>query len=61
MTPILVSLWLFISGILVVNLFIAMMSNTYQCVQDQAKVVALLQRASTIVRIEEQELGKEEL
>eukprot|EP01135_Chromosphaera_perkinsii_P011052 Nk52_evm11s2325 gene=Nk52_evmTU11s2325 len=61
MAPLLVSLWLFISGILVLNLFIAMMSNTYQSVQDQAKVVALLERAATIVRIEEEEMGKKRL
>eukprot|EP01135_Chromosphaera_perkinsii_P003132 Nk52_evm21s236 gene=Nk52_evmTU21s236 len=56
--PILVSIWLFTSGVLLINLFIAMMSNTYQIVQDNANNVALLERAAAIVASEETELSE---
>eukprot|EP00049_Salpingoeca_infusionum_P001181 m.45886 g.45886 ORF g.45886 m.45886 type:complete len:953 (+) comp10903_c0_seq3:979-3837(+) len=53
MTPVLVVIWLFVSGILFINLFIAMLSNTFQVVSDNARNVAIMERAETILSIEE--------
>eukprot|EP00045_Choanoeca_perplexa_P012322 m.133961 g.133961 ORF g.133961 m.133961 type:complete len:1019 (-) comp15964_c0_seq4:26-3082(-) len=52
MAGILVVSWLFLSGILFINLFIAMLSNTFQIVSDNAKNVAAMQRAETILAVE---------
>ncbi|KAK3576791.1 hypothetical protein CHS0354_002574 [Potamilus streckersoni] len=49
MSNILVGSWLFISAILVLNLFIALLSDTFQRVYDNAKSIASMQRAITIL------------
>lgn len=41
--------WVFLSALVFLNLFIAMMSNTYQLVQDDCNRIAVMQRASTVV------------
>eukprot|EP01135_Chromosphaera_perkinsii_P002672 Nk52_evm40s226 gene=Nk52_evmTU40s226 len=53
LAPIYVSLWIFISGILFINLFIAMMSTTFQIVYDNSKAIAAMQRAGAILTSEE--------
>eukprot|EP00050_Salpingoeca_kvevrii_P021445 m.110745 g.110745 ORF g.110745 m.110745 type:complete len:349 (+) comp9347_c0_seq1:1434-2480(+) len=52
MGPFLVALWLFISGVLFVNLFIAMMSKRFDDVYDKADKVALMQRAEAVLEAE---------
>ena len=47
--PIMVVAWIFLSGILFINLFIAMMSNTFDVVADNAKEVAAMQKAEIVV------------
>ena len=45
--------FIFFGGIVVLNLFIALMSDTFQRVYDNAKATAQMQRAATIVELEE--------
>eukprot|EP01135_Chromosphaera_perkinsii_P012386 Nk52_evm1s2656 gene=Nk52_evmTU1s2656 len=53
LAPLLVALWIFISGILFVNLFVAMMSTTFQIVYDNAKAVSYMQHAEAILGVED--------
>mmetsp|Transcript_13275 Transcript_13275/g.33920 ORF Transcript_13275/g.33920 Transcript_13275/m.33920 type:complete len:1540 (-) Transcript_13275:461-5080(-) len=41
--------WVFLSALVFLNLFIAMMSNTYQLVQDDSNRIAVMQRCITVV------------
>ena len=41
--PTYIFLWMFISNIVMNNLFVAMLTNTYQNVYDEASTVALMQ------------------
>ena len=52
MAEILCTSYIFLAGIVCLNLFIAMMSNTFQRVYDNAKANALMQRAVCIVNKE---------
>lgn len=45
---ILVFLWLFFSSIVFLNLFIAMMANTFQAIADNAARISAMERASTL-------------
>ncbi|ELU06894.1 hypothetical protein CAPTEDRAFT_184604 [Capitella teleta] len=53
MADILVGTWLALSAIVMLNLFIALMSDTFQRVYDNAKANAVMQKAITILSIEE--------
>eukprot|EP01135_Chromosphaera_perkinsii_P004323 Nk52_evm15s277 gene=Nk52_evmTU15s277 len=53
MAPILVSLWIFVSGILFINLFIAMMSNTFQVISDQSIPVAKMCHLEAVMSVQE--------
>ena len=52
MAQLLCTSYIFLSGIICLNLFIALMSNTFQRVYDNAKANALMQRAACIVNAE---------
>lgn len=52
-TDFLVSYWLIMGAIIILNLFIALMSDTFQRVYDNAVEVALLERATIICSIEQ--------
>ncbi|XP_071119382.1 transient receptor potential cation channel subfamily A member 1-like [Haliotis cracherodii] len=51
MTYLLLSTWFFFSAILCLNLFIALLTNTFQIVYDNAKANALMQKAITVLHI----------
>lgn len=53
MSKILVGTFIFLGGIVCLNLFIALLSDTFQRVYDNAKATAEMQRARTINEIEE--------
>lgn len=53
MAYILVGMWLGLSAILMLNLFIALLSDTFQRIYDNAKANAVMQKAINIVGIEE--------
>ncbi|XP_071835880.1 uncharacterized protein [Apostichopus japonicus] len=53
MTYILCTTFLFLSAILCINLFIALLSNTFQRIYDNATSNAVMQQASIILNIEE--------
>lgn len=53
MAQILCGTYLGVSAIVMLNLFIALMSDTFQRVYDNAKANAAMQRASTILTMEE--------
>ncbi|XP_074640320.1 uncharacterized protein LOC141898368 [Tubulanus polymorphus] len=53
MATILVVTWLAISAILCINIFIAMLSDTFQRVYDNAKATALMQKMLTVHAIEQ--------
>ncbi|CAH1772535.1 unnamed protein product [Owenia fusiformis] len=52
MADILVGLWLSLSAILCLNLFIALLSDTFQRVYDNAQANAVMQKAITILSLE---------
>lgn len=58
MTYILLGSWLALSAIIMLNLIIALMSDTFQRVYDNARANAAMQKAITILNIEES-LSKE--
>jgi len=51
-THLVISYWLLVSSIILLNLFIALMSDTFQRIYDKAVEVAALERAATIVQLE---------
>lgn len=53
MAQLLCGSYIAVSGIVLLNLFIALMSDTFQRVHDNAKANAAMQRASTILSLEE--------
>ncbi|XP_074640944.1 uncharacterized protein LOC141898762 [Tubulanus polymorphus] len=53
MTDILVGTWLAVSAIICLNLFIALMSDTFQRVYDNANANAIMQKAITILNIQD--------
>jgi hypothetical protein len=53
MAPILTVAWLFLSAILLLNLLVAMLSNSYQLVSDNAHSVAAMQRLAAMLAIED--------
>ncbi|KAI0229397.1 hypothetical protein LSAT2_020202 [Lamellibrachia satsuma] len=61
MCYILVGFWLALSAILMLNLFIALLSDTFQRVYDNAKANAMMQKAIAILSIEERLSGKQRL
>ena len=56
----LVGTFIALSGIVMINLFIALMSDTFQRVYDNAKANAVMQRAAAIQDVEER-LGKRKI
>ncbi|KAK3750630.1 hypothetical protein QZH41_012813, partial [Actinostola sp. cb2023] len=53
MAQLLCGTYIAVSGVILLNLFIALMSDTFQRVYDNAKANAAMQRASTILSMEE--------
>ena len=53
MAPLLVFLWIFLSGILFINLFIAMMSNTFQNIADNSNSVAMMEHLEAVLSVQD--------
>ncbi|XP_066918568.1 transient receptor potential channel pyrexia-like [Clytia hemisphaerica] len=51
-SKLLVGAFIFLGGIVILNLFIALLSDTFQRVYDNAKATAQMQRAATIIEME---------
>ncbi|XP_064624369.1 transient receptor potential cation channel subfamily A member 1-like isoform X1 [Lineus longissimus] len=58
MTDILVGTWFALSAILCLNLFIALMSDTFQRVYDNAHANAVMQKAMTIMNIQDNNMSR---